>query len=526
MTEKVRLQRYLASAGVAARRKSEELIVAGRVRVNGKQVRLLGTKVDAERDHVTVDGEAVSPRDTFYVLLNKPKGCITAVEDDRGRPTVMEYLPNLPIPVKPVGRLDYYTEGVVLLTNDGDLASRLLSPQRHISRTYHVKIRGELRRDHLEALRTGVRLDDGTTTMPADVTLLPAESRHSWVAITTIDGRERQVQSMMEVLGYQVQKLQRVAFATLSFHGLRVGDARELTQMELNDLRDLVGLDHRAVARGVWRTYRENTDIPRRAREKLRAEAAEEAGEKAGDKAELAGARPAMDPELQRSSRPGPVGSDRTDGKQRQPDARGREDRSTREARSGPRADARGRDARNTRPRPPATVRDRQARPIRRDVPASKRSSVRTEPWRTKPTRTTSTETLDPRPARVRPEFSRASVERTSESARARPAPARARSANRADRRGPAADPPARTSAPARVRPAPARARSANRADRGGPAADPPARTGARPASGTDRRGAMKATSARPSQARPSARSASSRSAPARPTPGRPPRRK
>ncbi|MEZ4359613.1 MAG: pseudouridine synthase [Kofleriaceae bacterium] len=282
MTQTMRLQRYLSVSGVVARRKAEELIVAGRVRVNGKQVRLLGTKVNPHRDHVTVDGEAISPRDTFYVVLNKPKGCVTAVEDDRGRPTIMEYLPNLPIPVKPVGRLDFYAEGVVLLTNDGDLASRLVSPQRHVPKTYHVKVRGEVRREHLALLRTGVRLEDGTTTLPAEVTALPGESRHSWLAITVIERKQHQVQRMMEALGYQVQKLQCVAFANLTFHGLRVGDARELTQAELNDLRDLVELDHRPVARGVWRTFREATDIPRRARQKQRAEAAAAQEEGAG----------------------------------------------------------------------------------------------------------------------------------------------------------------------------------------------------------------------------------------------------
>jgi 23S rRNA pseudouridine2605 synthase len=273
MGEKIRLQRYLATAGVAARRKAEELIVAGRVRVNGKQVRLLGTKVDAQTAHVTVDGEAVTPLDTFYVILNKPKGCVSAVEDDRDRPTVMEYLPNLPIPVRPVGRLDFYTEGVLLLTNDGELASRLVSPQRHIARTYHVKVRGEVSREHLDALRGGVRLEDGSTTMPAEINVLPGESRHSWLAVTLVEPGERVVQNMFEALGYQVQKLQRVAYASLNFHGLRVGDARELNQTELNALRDLVELDHRPTARGVWRSSREETDLTRRALGRVRAEA-------------------------------------------------------------------------------------------------------------------------------------------------------------------------------------------------------------------------------------------------------------
>jgi 23S rRNA pseudouridine2605 synthase len=268
-----RLQKFLAAAGVAARRKAEELIVAGRVTVNGQVVRVLGTKIDPERDTVTVDGNAIAAHDTFYVLFNKPKGCITAVTDDRGRPTVMDYLPNLPVPVKPVGRLDFYSEGVLLLTNDGELAARLLAPARHVPKTYHVKVHGTLAPRHLDALRAGVRLDDGTTTLPAEVAVLPGESKHTWLAVTLHEGKQRQVHRMIEALGFRVDKLQRVAFANLTFHGLRVGDARELTQLELNELRDQVGLDRSAVARGRWRARREITDIPRRARAKQRAEA-------------------------------------------------------------------------------------------------------------------------------------------------------------------------------------------------------------------------------------------------------------
>jgi 23S rRNA pseudouridine2605 synthase len=267
-----RLQKFLASAGVAARRKAEELITAGRVTVNGKVVRVLGTKVNPERDAVTVDGQAVAAHDFFYVLLNKPKGCITAVSDDRGRPTVMDYLPNVPVPVRPVGRLDFYSEGVLLLTNDGELAAKLLAPQSHVPKTYHVKIHGELSADDVKHLRSGVRLDDGTETLPAEIDLLPAESKHTWLAITLHEGKHRQIHRMIEALGYRVDKLQRVAFATLDFHGLRVGDARELDQRELNELRDAVGLPRGPTSRGKWHTRREDTDIPRRARQKIRDE--------------------------------------------------------------------------------------------------------------------------------------------------------------------------------------------------------------------------------------------------------------
>src|SRR5688572_12743485 len=253
----VRLQRYLAAAGVAARRKAETLITAGRVKVNGEVVRVLGTKVDPDHDQVEVDGEAVVALDAFYVLLNKPKACITAVTDDRGRPTVMDYLPNLPVPVKPVGRLDFYSEGVLLLTNDGELAARLLAPASHVPKTYHVKVHGKLSPEDVKSLRNGIQLDDGTETLPAEVELLPGESKHTWLAITIHEGKHRQIHRMIESIGYYVDKLQRVAFANLTFHGLRVGDARELKQLELNELRDLVGLDHSAVARGRWTTKRE-----------------------------------------------------------------------------------------------------------------------------------------------------------------------------------------------------------------------------------------------------------------------------
>jgi len=262
---RVRLQKYLASAGVAARRKAEQLVTAGRVTVNGAVARVLGTTVDPDEDAVAVDGQAVVALDHFYVLFNKPKGCITAVSDDRGRPTVMDYLRNLPVPVKPVGRLDFYTEGVLLLTNDGELAARLLAPRSDVPKTYHVKVHGTLAPPQLQALRRGVRLDDGTTTLPAEVAPLPSPSKHTWLAITIREGKHHQIHRMIEALGGRVDKLQRVAFANLSFHGLRVGDARELTQDELNELRRIVGLDRSAVARGKWRTKREATDLPRRA---------------------------------------------------------------------------------------------------------------------------------------------------------------------------------------------------------------------------------------------------------------------
>ena len=275
MSEPVRLQRFLAAAGVAARRKAETMITEGRVNVNGKVVRVLGTKIDPAHDSVTVDGEGVFALDHFYVLLNKPKGCITAVSDDRGRPTVMDYLKNLPVPVKPVGRLDFYTEGVLLLTNDGELAARLLAPANHVPKTYHAKVHGQVTPAQLTRLRAGIALEDGTLTQPAEVALLPSESKHSWVAVTIFEGKHHQVHRMFEALGFRVDKLQRVAFANLTFHHVRVGDARELDATGAQRAARCGRAHRAAVARGRWHTDREHTDIPRRARQKARDEAEE-----------------------------------------------------------------------------------------------------------------------------------------------------------------------------------------------------------------------------------------------------------
>ncbi len=268
----MRLQKYLSQAGVAARRKAEVLIRQGRVKVDGKVVTKLGTTVDPDRVKVSVDGEDVAPRELFYLLFNKPKACLTTRSDMHGRRTVMEYFLGVPEDVLPVGRLDYYSEGVLLFTNDGDLAAALLSPERHVEKTYHVKIRGKLKESDLQALRKGVRIDRYTKTRPASVDLLASESKHDWLVMTLTEGKSRQIHRMLEARGYEVQKIQRVAFAGLMFHGLRVGDARELTQKEVNDLYELAGMERteRNVARGKWKIRREESELQRRAKDRGR----------------------------------------------------------------------------------------------------------------------------------------------------------------------------------------------------------------------------------------------------------------
>ncbi|HKE16138.1 MAG TPA: pseudouridine synthase [Kofleriaceae bacterium] len=426
-TARVRLQRYLSQSGVAARRKAEILIADGRVRVNGRVVTELGTSVDPAVDRVTVDGQAAHPLELFYCLLNKPKGTITAVSDPEGRPTVMEYLATLPIAVKPVGRLDFYSEGVLLLTNDGELSSALQSPRNHVEKTYHVKVRGQVREAHINLMRRGVRLDDGTVTRPPQIDRLRAESRHDWLVITLTEGKSRQIHRMAESLGYQVLKLQRVAFAGLDYYGLRVGDARELTQAEVSSLRDLVGLPRtaNAGARGAWRSRREDSDLARRARERQRQAGVPVAAGAGAAPPEVTAAphtrratpRGARHPDRGRepsaprsdtrsSARPGPRSPSRTGPR---PDSRsasrtGPRPGSRSASRTGPRPDSRS----ASRPGPRPDSRSASRPGPRPDARSNPRTGPRTNPranagtkWSAKPARNANrTGRRPPRPGR------------------------------------------------------------------------------------------------------------------------------
>jgi len=250
----MRLQRFLAQAGVASRRRAETLIVEGHVKVNGKPATELGTKVDPARDEVRVDGKLVLREDLVYFVLNKPKGYVSTVADPQGRHTVMELLPqDLPARVVPVGRLDFYSEGVLLFTNDGELQARLLAPRSHVDKTYHVKIRGKVTPAQVEKLRAGVRLrperdgdgsrrDDTRRTAPAKVDVLKFTGTHTWLVMTIREGRSRQIHRMAEALNLQVLKLQRVAFGGITYFGLKVGEQRRLEPDEVRHLRRLAGL--------------------------------------------------------------------------------------------------------------------------------------------------------------------------------------------------------------------------------------------------------------------------------------------
>lgn len=238
--EQIRLQRYLAQSGVASRRHAETLITSGHVKVNGKRVTELGTKVRVGKDAVEVDGKRVSPEQHLYLILNKPKGYVTTVSDPQGRKTVMELLPrDLPSKVVPVGRLDFYTEGVLLFTNDGDLAAGLMHPRGHVEKTYHAKVRGSVTDIQLEKLRGGVRIDRRKTA-PAKIDRLKFTGTHTWLLITIAEGRTRQVHKMCEAVGLQVLKLARVAFGGITYFGLKVGQCRRLDPSEILQLRQQV----------------------------------------------------------------------------------------------------------------------------------------------------------------------------------------------------------------------------------------------------------------------------------------------
>src|SRR5687768_7272131 len=234
-----RLQKILSQAGIASRRAAEKLIAEGRVSVNGTTVREMGTKADAAADDIRVDGRRIKAAQTLrYILLNKPAGYVTTRSDPQRRPTVIDLLRGVREYVYPVGRLDYDTEGLLLLTNDGDLAARLTHPRHGVERTYEARVAGMPDQDAVDRLRKGIPLD-GKRTLPADVVLLNKSGREGLLLITIREGRNRQVRRMCEAVGHPVDKLKRVKIRPLSDKTLRRGEWRELTPAEVKTLKKL-----------------------------------------------------------------------------------------------------------------------------------------------------------------------------------------------------------------------------------------------------------------------------------------------
>jgi len=241
MTEE-RLQKFLASAGVASRRASEVLITEGRVAVNGQIVQALGTRVTPGQDVVTVDGKVVQREERLvYLLLNKPKGYVTTVKDPQRRHTVMDLLHDVPERVFPVGRLDYETEGLLLLTNDGDFAYRMTHPKFGLLKTYVATVQGKVTEERLQQLRQGVQLEDGMTA-PAQVKLLRQEKRKAVVEIGIHEGRNRQVRRMFQAIRNPVLELRRTAVGPLTLQGVAVGEYRYLRKEEKKQLGQRLGL--------------------------------------------------------------------------------------------------------------------------------------------------------------------------------------------------------------------------------------------------------------------------------------------
>ena len=231
-----RLQKILSEMGVTSRRKAEDLILEGRVAVNGR-IATIGTKADPARDHIKVDGKLLIRRDPrVYIMFNKPRHVVTSLYDPEGRPTVKEFLKGVKYRVFPVGRLDYDSEGLLLLTNDGDFAHTVLHPSKKISKTYLVKVKGVVEKEEIGKLEAGVKLADGITA-PAKVKRIRKTEINSWLEITIYEGRKRQIRRMLEKTGHDVLKLKRIRIDGLQIGGLEPGAYRYLTPVEIDKIK-------------------------------------------------------------------------------------------------------------------------------------------------------------------------------------------------------------------------------------------------------------------------------------------------
>ncbi|HKR10986.1 MAG TPA: pseudouridine synthase [Pyrinomonadaceae bacterium] len=232
-----RLQKLIAAAGVASRRHAEELIAAGRVTVNGEVVKELGTKADPEKDHIKVNGKLINAqlqaREKVYILFNKPKGYLSSVSDPEGRPLVTDLLPRSLGRIYPVGRLDFNTEGLLLLTNDGDFTNFITSARNRVEKVYEVKVKGVPADAAIQRLRRGITLEDGTRTAPAKIDKLNETQTNAWYEVLLHQGRNQQVRRMFELIGHSVLKLRRVRIGFLIDEGLKPGYWRLLSPAEV-----------------------------------------------------------------------------------------------------------------------------------------------------------------------------------------------------------------------------------------------------------------------------------------------------
>ena len=238
-----RLQKLISEAGITSRRHAEELITAGQVSVNGKTVTELGVKADPESDHIKVRGRLINPllsqREKIYVVLNKPRGYLTSMDDPEGRPLVTQLLPPSLGRLHPVGRLDFNTEGLLLLTNDGELTNRITSARNRVAKVYQVKVQGMPTEAAIARLRRGISIGKGERTAPAEVRRLRASDTNSWFEVTLQEGRNQQIRRMFDAIGHSVIKLRRTRIGPLEDRHLKPGAWRRLTEVEVRRLKSV-----------------------------------------------------------------------------------------------------------------------------------------------------------------------------------------------------------------------------------------------------------------------------------------------
>ena len=235
---KERLQKIIATAGVASRRHAETLITEGRVSVNNIVINKLGEKADAEKDVIRIDGKVISTEKTkYYIALNKPAGFVTTLHDPQNRPTIVDLLRDVSERVYPVGRLDYDSRGLLLLTNDGDFAQKIQHPRFQKPKVYKVKIQGRLSKEQLTQLSRGVKLDDGLFK-PENLKVEKYNDKSTWLRLTLREGRNRIIRRGFEAIGYRVASLMRESIGNLQLGTLKEGDWRHLTKKEINQLLD------------------------------------------------------------------------------------------------------------------------------------------------------------------------------------------------------------------------------------------------------------------------------------------------
>jgi 23S rRNA pseudouridine2605 synthase len=258
-----RLQKILARAGVASRRHAEELISAGRVRVGGRVITELGVRADPFRDRIEVDGKRIVPEPPAYIVLHKPRGVVSTLRDPEGRRTVAELVRGVSVRVVPIGRLDYHTSGVLLLTNDGEFASVLSHPRSAVAKVYVAKVSGIVDERGLARLEQSIVIE-GRPTQPASIKLLRTEGDKTWLQVTLKEGRNRQVRRLGEASGFPVMRLARVTFAGIDAEGLRPGQWRHLTPDELSEIKKLHGVPKRVRAGAKTRAAAVGAHSPRK----------------------------------------------------------------------------------------------------------------------------------------------------------------------------------------------------------------------------------------------------------------------